>query len=75
MQSKELQLFINGINKAVDYVRITLGPRGRNVVMAKRYGPPSISNDGLNILRQIKLTDPYENAGAELVKALAERMN
>ena len=75
MQSKELQLFIQGINKAVDYVKITLGPRGRNVVMAKRYGPPSISNDGLNILRQIKLTDPYENAGAELVKALAERMN
>src|SRR3990167_678469 len=75
MQSKELQLFINGINKAVDYVRITMGPRGRNVVMAKRYGPPSISNDGLNILRQIKFTDPYENAGAQLVIALAERMN
>src|SRR3990167_4390840 len=75
MQSKELQLFIQGINKAVDYVKITLGPRGRNVVMAKRYGPPSISNDGLNILRQVKLLDPYENAGAQLVIALAERMN
>src|SRR3990167_2429024 len=75
MQSKELQLFINGINKAVDYVRITMGPRGRNVVMAKRYGPPSISNDGLNILRQVNLTDPYENAGAHIVIALAERMN
>lgn len=71
----ELKLFISGINKAVDYVRITMGPRGRNVVMAKRYGPPSISNDGLNILRQVKFSDPYENAGAQLVIALAERMN
>lgn len=75
MQSKELQLFINGINKAVDYVRITLGPRGRNVVLTKAYGPPSISNDGLNVLRRVKLKDPYENAGAQLVIALAERMN
>ena len=75
MQNKELELFISGINKAVDKVKVTMGPRGRNVVMAKRYGPPSISNDGLNILRQVKLSDPYENAGAQLVIALAERMN
>jgi chaperonin GroEL len=62
-----------GMNKLADAVRITLGPKGRNVVLAKQWGAPTITNDGVSIAREIDLEDPYERIGAELVKEVAKK--
>ena len=56
-----------GMNKLADAVRVTLGPKGRNVVLAKQWGAPTITNDGVSIAKEIELDDPWEKIGAELV--------
>ena len=62
-----------GMNKLADAVRVTLGPKGRNVVLDKKWGAPTITNDGVSIAKEIELEDPYERIGAELVKEVAKR--
>jgi chaperonin GroEL len=64
-----------GVDELADTVRVTLGPRGRNVVIDKKFGPPTITNDGVTIAREIELIDPYENLGAQLVKSVATKTN
>ncbi len=64
-----------GVNKLADAVRITLGPRGRNVILDKKFGAPTITNDGVSIAKEIELDDPYENMGAQLVKEVATKTN
>ena len=64
-----------GINKLADTVKITLGPKGRNVVLDKKFGSPLITNDGVTIAREIDLEDRYENMGAQLVKEVATKTN
>ncbi|MHB1504676.1 MAG: chaperonin GroEL [Acidimicrobiales bacterium] len=63
----------NGMNKLADAVRVTLGPKGRNVVLDKKWGAPTITNDGVSIAKEIELEDPYEKVGAELVKEVAKK--
>src|SRR5258708_3777726 len=63
----------NGMNKLADAVRVTLGPKGRNVVLDKKWGAPTITNDGVSIAKDIELEDPYEKVGAELVKEVAKK--
>ena len=64
-----------GVNKLADAVRVTLGPRGRHVVLAKAFGGPTVTNDGVTIAREIELEDPLENLGAQLVKSVATKTN
>ena len=64
-----------GVNKLADTVKITIGPKGRNVVLDKAYGAPTITNDGVTIAKEIELADPYENMGAQLVKEVATKTN
>ena len=64
-----------GVDKLADTVKVTLGPKGRNVVLDKKFGSPLITNDGVSIAREIELEDPYENMGAQLVKEVATRTN
>jgi chaperonin GroEL len=64
-----------GVNKLADAVKVTLGPKGRNVVLEKKYGSPTITNDGVTIAKEIELEDPYENMGAQLVKEVASKTN
>ncbi|GIT45587.1 MAG: hypothetical protein Ct9H300mP12_01720 [Acidimicrobiales bacterium] len=62
-----------GMNQLADAVRVTLGPKGRNVVLEKKWGAPTITNDGVSIAKEIDLEDPYERIGAELVKEVAKK--
>ena len=62
-----------GMNKLADAVRVTLGPKGRNVVLDKKWGSPTITNDGVSIAKEIELEDPFERIGAELVKEVAKK--
>lgn len=64
-----------GVNTLADAVKVTLGPKGRNVVIEKSYGSPTITNDGVTIAREIELEDPFENLGAQLVKEVATKTN
>src|SRR3978361_1583752 len=64
-----------GVNKLADTVKVTLGPKGRNVVLDKRFGAPTITNDGVSIAKEIELDDPFENMGAQLVKEVATKTN
>ena len=64
-----------GVNKLADTVRVTLGPKGRNVVLDKKYGSPLITNDGVTIAKEIELDDPFENMGAQLVKEVSVKTN
>src|SRR3954469_23398644 len=64
-----------GVDKLADAVKVTLGPRGRNVVIDKKFGAPTITNDGVTIAREIELDDPYENLGAQLAKSVATKTN
>jgi chaperonin GroEL len=64
-----------GVNKLANTVKVTLGPKGRNVVLDKSYGAPVITNDGVTIAREIELDDPYENLGAQLAKSVATKTN
>ena len=65
----------HGVNALADTVKVTLGPRGRNVVLDKKFGAPTITNDGVTIAKEIELTNPYENLGAQLVKEVATKTN
>src|SRR3989454_3518551 len=68
-----------GLKKGIDIiahsVRITLGPKGRNVVLEKKYGAPTVTNDGVTIVREIELKDPWENTGAQLLREVATKTN
>ena len=64
-----------GVNKLADVVKVTLGPKGRNVVLEKKWGAPTITNDGVTIAKEIELEDPYENMGAQLAKEVATKTN
>src|ERR687888_47963 len=63
----------SGMNTLADAVKVTLGPRGRNVVLEKKWGAPTITNDGVSIAKEIELEDPWEKIGAELVKEVAKK--
>ncbi len=65
----------NGVNTLADTVKITLGPKGRNVVLARQFGAPLITNDGVTIAKEIELKDPFENMGAQLVKEVSTKTN
>jgi chaperonin GroEL len=64
-----------GVDKLANTVKVTLGPKGRNVVLDKKWGAPTITNDGVTIAREIELEDPYENLGAQLTKEVATKTN
>src|SRR6202050_2619628 len=64
-----------GVDKLADAVKVTLGPKGRNVVLGKKFGAPTITNDGVSIAREIELEDPFEKRGAHLVKEVATKTN
>ena len=66
---------LDGVNKLADTVKVTLGPKGRNVVLDKSFGAPLITNDGVTIAKEIELDDPYENMGARLVKEVSVKTN
>src|ERR1700724_2434733 len=63
----------SGMNQLADAVRVTLGPKGRNVVLEKKWGAPTITKDGVSVAKDIELEDPYERIGAELVKEVAKK--
>src|SRR5438270_8578502 len=64
-----------GVDKLADAVKVTLGPKGRNVVLDKKFGAPTITNDGVTIAKDVELDDPFENMGAQLVKEVATKTN
>ncbi len=64
-----------GVNQLADTVRVTLGPKGRNVVLDKQFGAPLITNDGVTIAKEIELEDAFENMGAQLIKEVASKTN
>ena len=64
-----------GVNELANTVKVTLGPKGRNVVLDKKYGAPLITNDGVTIAKEIELDDPFENMGAQLVKEVSTKTN
>ena len=66
---------LDGVNKLADTVKVTLGPKGRNVVLDKSFGAPLITNDGVTIAKEIELEDAYENMGARLVKEVSTKTN
>ena len=66
---------LNGVNKLADTVKVTLGPKGRNVVLDKKFGAPLITNDGVTIAKEIELDDPFENMGAQIVKEVSIKTN
>src|SRR5689334_11186229 len=68
-------LLEHGVNTLADTVKVTLGPRGRNVVLDKKFGAPTITNDGVSIAKDVELDDPFENMGAQLVKEVATKTN
>ena len=65
----------SGVNQLADAVKVTLGPKGRNVVIDKKWGSPTITKDGVTVAREIELEDVYENMGAQLVKEVATKTN
>jgi chaperonin GroEL len=65
----------HGVNALADAVKVTLGPKGRNVVLAQKFGPPTITNDGVTIAKEIELANPYQNLGAQLLKEVATKTN
>ena len=69
------EAFFKGVNTLADTVKVTLGPKGRNVVLDKKFGSPLITNDGVTIAKEIELEDPFENMGAQLVREVATKTN
>ena len=63
----------NGVNALADAVKVTIGPKGRNVVLEKKFGSPDIVNDGVTIAREVELEDPFENIGAKLIEQVASK--
>ena len=66
---------LNGVNILADAVKVTLGPKGRNVVLDKSFGAPRITKDGVSVAKEIELEDKFENMGAQMVKEVASRTN
>ena len=66
------QAILRGVNQLADAVKVTLGPKGRNVVLEKKFGGPTITKDGVTVAKEIELEDPYENMGAQLVRSRFE---
>ena len=66
---------LSGIDQLANTVKVTLGPKGRNVVLGKKYGAPLITNDGVTIAKDVELEDPFENMGAQLVREVATKTN
>lgn len=66
---------LEGVNKVADAVQVTLGPKGRNVIIAQTYGAPKITKDGVTVAKSIDLADPYHNLGAQLIKGVASKAN
>ncbi|MDX2475199.1 MAG: TCP-1/cpn60 chaperonin family protein, partial [Candidatus Krumholzibacteria bacterium] len=64
-----------GVDALANAVKITLGPRGRNVILDKKFGAPLVTNDGVTIAREIELSDPFENMGAQMIKEVASKTN
>ena len=64
---------LRGVNILADAVKVTLGPKGRNVILEKSFGSPTVTKDGVTVAKEIELKDPYENMGAELVKEVASK--
>src|SRR5436853_7840534 len=67
------QAILRGVNALADAVKVTLGPKGRNVVIEKKYGAPVITKDGVTVAKEIELEDPIENMGAQMVKEVASK--
>src|SRR5678809_669535 len=67
------QAVLRGINQLADAVKVTLGPKGRNVVIDKKYGSPTITKDGVTVAKELELKDPYENMGAQMIKEVASK--
>ena len=66
---------LSGVNKLADAVKVTLGPKGRNVVMDKSFGAPRITKDGVSVAKEIELKDKFENMGAQMVRDVASKTN
>ena len=66
---------LNGVNTVADAVKVTVGPKGRNVLLEKSFGSPTVTNDGVTIAKEIELKDPYENLGAQLLKEVSSKAN
>ena len=66
---------LNGVNKLADAVKVTLGPKGRNVVIDKSFGAPRITKDGVSVAKEIELKDKFENMGAQMVRDVASKTN
>src|SRR3974377_722243 len=64
-----------GVDALADALKVTLGPRGRNVILDKKFGPPAVVNDGVSIAKESRLKDPFENMGAQLAKEIATKTN
>src|SRR6185436_7730333 len=67
------QAILRGVNKLADAVMVTLGPRGRNVIIDKKFGSPTITKDGVTVAKEIELSDPQENMGAQMVREVASK--
>src|SRR3989475_10859017 len=67
------QSILRGVNRLTDAVKVTLGPQGRNVVLDKKFGSPTITKDGVAVAKEIELKDPYENMGAQMIKEVASK--
>src|SRR5438045_5592105 len=67
------QAILRGVNKLANVVKLTLGPKGRNVVIEKKYGAPTITKDGVTVAKEIELKDPMENMGAQMVREVASK--
>src|SRR5271170_1849119 len=67
------QAILRGVNQLADAVKVTLGPKGRNVVIDKKFGAPTITKDGVTVAKEIELADPLENMGAQMVKEVATK--
>src|SRR5512147_532400 len=67
------QAILRGVNQLADAVKVTLGPKGRNVVLDKKFGSPTITKDGVAVAKEIELKDPYENIGAQMIKEVASK--
>jgi len=66
---------LNGVEKLSNAVKVTLGPKGRNVLLDKKFGAPTVTKDGVSVAKEIELEDPYENMGAQLLKEVATKTN
>ena len=73
--SEAREALVRGVNAVADAVKVTIGPKGRNVIIEKEYGSPQIINDGVSIAKEVELDDPIENSGAKLIIDVASKTN